>query len=384
MEFPNSFAHSIQVVQTCRALAERGADVALYVRRRAASSDAAALSYYGVAPHRRLSIRQFAVTRLRPSGKWRGIFFRLALRRLCAAHAGQGPERACVMIREPEIARRCLPVARRYRVPVFLEVHRGSLFGAPTSQGQDLPKRRREREQERAIYAAAAGIICITRAHRDSLVQQEGIAAPIETIPDAADLDVPRAAARDLDVIYAGQLYPWKGVGTAVAAMQHLPEYRLTIVGGNDHEQLKRLREQAVTCGVDGRVAFAGHVAPPMVKEYLARARAGVVPLPSEGYPKARQFTSPLKLFEYMAAGVPTVASDLPSTREVLRDGENAILVAPDDPRALAEGVRRVLADPRLARRLADNALRDVQQFSWRRRAERILAFMASVLNASD
>ena len=60
----------------------------------------------------------------------------------------------------------------------------------------------------------------------------------------------------------------------------------------------------------------------------------------------ARLFTSPLKLFDYMAAGVPIVASDLPALREVLRHEENALLARPGDPEAFALAVRRVLADP--------------------------------------
>jgi glycosyltransferase involved in cell wall biosynthesis len=88
-------------------------------------------------------------------------------------------------------------------------------------------------------------------------------------------------------------------------------------------------------------------------------------------------YTSPLKLFEYMAAGVPVVASDLPALREVLRDGENAVLVAPDDPGALAQGIRRVLEDKPLADRLAAQARRDAQAHTWTARAQAILEFIA-------
>jgi glycosyltransferase involved in cell wall biosynthesis len=102
----------------------------------------------------------------------------------------------------------------------------------------------------------------------------------------------------------------------------------------------------------------------------LEHAAVAAVPLPDNLY--SRAFTSPLKIFEAMAAGIPVVASDLPAIREVIRDGESGILVAPGDPAALAEGLGRVLADPALAEAIAGRAREDVAACSWDRRAERI------------
>ena len=76
----------------------------------------------------------------------------------------------------------------------------------------------------------------------------------------------------------------------------------------------------------------------------------------------ARYFTSPLKLFDYMAAGAPIVASDLPTVREVLTDGDNALLVPPGRPvDALAAAIRRLLVNPGLADRLRRTAFEQVR-----------------------
>ena len=90
-------------------------------------------------------------------------------------------------------------------------------------------------------------------------------------------------------------------------------------------------------------------------------------------------FTSPLKLFEYMAAARPIVASDLPALREVLRDGENALLVPPEDPVALAVAIRRLQEDPALAERLAGQAARDVRAYTWEERGRRIVEFLGTL-----
>jgi glycosyltransferase involved in cell wall biosynthesis len=84
-----------------------------------------------------------------------------------------------------------------------------------------------------------------------------------------------------------------------------------------------------------------------------------------------------------MAAGRPIVASDLPALREILRDGENALLVEPGNPQALTAAIRRVKEDAALGRRLAAHAAADVRQFTWARRAERLEALFADVGGAA-
>jgi glycosyltransferase involved in cell wall biosynthesis len=76
-------------------------------------------------------------------------------------------------------------------------------------------------------------------------------------------------------------------------------------------------------------------------------------------------YTSPLKLFEYMAAGVPIVASALPSLREVLRHDRNALLVEPGNPVSLAQGLQKVLSRSALADKIAERARVDVAKYTW-------------------
>jgi glycosyltransferase involved in cell wall biosynthesis len=112
-----------------------------------------------------------------------------------------------------------------------------------------------------------------------------------------------------------------------------------------------------------------------------ARLRdADVLILPNRPSAISTDFTSPLKLFEYMASGRPIVASDLPSFREILRDGENALLVEAGNPQALVAGITRIKDDPALAARLARQAAADVRDYTWPRRAERLEAYFRTVV----
>jgi glycosyltransferase involved in cell wall biosynthesis len=101
--------------------------------------------------------------------------------------------------------------------------------------------------------------------------------------------------------------------------------------------------------------------------------------LPSTQSLAYAQYTSPLKLFEYMASGRPIVASDLPVLREILSDGENALLCPPDSVEAFTAAIRRLRDEPGLGARLAEQAWRDVQTYSWDERARRVSERLAAV-----
>ena len=90
---------------------------------------------------------------------------------------------------------------------------------------------------------------------------------------------------------------------------------------------------------------------------------------------KFKKYTSPLKLFEYMASKRPIIASDLPSIREILNT-ENAILVKPGSAKALANAIKFALENPDFCAKISKQAYKDVQKYTWEKRAKRILEFI--------
>ena len=206
----------------------------------------------------------------------------------------------------------------------------------------------------------------------------------IVVAPDAVDVakfsalpsrdDVRRTLGLPADkkiALYTGHFYGWKGADVLAAAAAHLPEDVLCVlVGGVDEDYERMVREY----GSRENIRIVLFQPPQMMPQYLAAADVVVLPNRS-GERISSTYTSPLKLFEYMASGRPIVASDLPSIREVL-DERTAVLVHPDDPSALAAGIREVLADPMRAAALAEAASEKVRHYTWKKRAEGILAVL--------
>jgi glycosyltransferase involved in cell wall biosynthesis len=244
-------------------------------------------------------------------------------------------------------------------------------------------KLRRLARRDARVWQGAEGYVTITAGLAAELSRRFGSRPRVAVIPDGVRAvetpAMPPAGAHPFTLGYAGHLYPWKGVELIIEAVAALPDTAALIVGGHDREpDLQRLRDFSLSLDCASRVTFTGALPPAEVPARLAAADALVLPNPASAI--STTFTSPLKLFEYMAAGRPIIASDLPSIREVLADGHNALLVAAGNPQAITAAVRQLAGDPALGARLAAQALEDVREYTWDKRAARLTAHFHEVL----
>jgi len=171
-------------------------------------------------------------------------------------------------------------------------------------------------------------------------------------------------------ICYTGSFYQWKGIDVLIAAMGFLPEETLLVAGGG--RRLRELKTMAETKGFKN-IIFAGEVPHHSIPGILAHAKMAVLPNINSG-PSA--FSSPLKLFEYMAMGLPIVASDIPVFREVLLNRKNSMLVHPNDPEALASGIKSLLQNAAMAKNISLQARKDAADFTYERRAEKIIGLI--------
>jgi glycosyltransferase involved in cell wall biosynthesis len=155
-----------------------------------------------------------------------------------------------------------------------------------------------------------------------------------------------------------GTLKPWHGVDTLVRAVATLGDVHLRVVG--DGPEGEGLRELAQRLGLADRVVFTGAVDPASLPAELARVHVAAAP-----YPEPDGYFSPLKVFEYLAAGRPVVASRSGQLREVLTHGHDALLVPPGDQGALVAALARLRDDPVERARLAQAARRTASRHTW-------------------
>lgn len=167
--------------------------------------------------------------------------------------------------------------------------------------------------------------------------------------------------------VYTGHLYAWKGVNTLLGAAKNMPDVQFYFVGGTPDDVDAHTR----VWGDNSNIHFIGHV--PHAQAALWQSAANVLVLPNTGTQDiSTKYTSPMKLFEYMASNRPIVASNLPSVVEVIGT-DLAYFFTPDDVESLVESLRSALAGGTEAQQRANAARTRVEQYTWDKREERIM-----------
>jgi len=383
IRFPLERANGIQIFETCHALASRGHRVTLLVRDDTHRPRRDPFEFYGLP-----AIAALRVARLPMAGPH-------ALRRmayLVAAvwHAWRWNRlRGCVLTRDLGVASAVLGLPVMCRPKLVYESHGFAPVFARTMpelvQGKVAgghAKIERLLRREERVWLGADGYVTTTGFLATELRTRFGNRPSLVTIPNGVRLPAhrvrtPKSNTRPTIVGYAGHFYPWKGVDVLVEALGQLPDVRALIIGGHPGERdVARVTAVAQKVGADSRIEFTGLVEPSRVPSLLGRADILVLPTVETA---SADYTSPLKLFEYFAAGKPVLASDLPPIREIVRDGENGVLFAAGNPQSLALAIRRVQHDDALAARLASAAFAEADRYSWQARAGRLEALLLNV-----
>lgn len=241
---------------------------------------------------------------------------------------------------------------------------------------------------ETAQFAGADHVAVVSQPLAHYVTAHGAGAARVHVLPNAVDPQHFHPAVRGGDVReryglhgrtvvgFAGRMRPWHDGPTLLRAFRHLhaadPAYHLLLVG----EMTPELLAAIAAAGLAEAVTCTGPVPHSEVPAHLA---AMDVAVSSHAVAEAGEtfYFSPLKLFEYLACGVPTVAADVGQPGELIRSGYNGYLYPPGDDGALAAAIRTLVADPAHARAVAWNgATLVLQAHTWAQNAARVVGWL--------
>jgi glycosyltransferase involved in cell wall biosynthesis len=350
---PSTAANSVHVMKMCDAFAGLGHEVVLYCPRRpeAGTGDADPFAFYGL--RNRFQIRR----RPLPGGRLGPYLF--------AASVALGARAEKVGYLHGRSLHACY-FAALLGVPVVYEAHT-FLAG------------RRSRAMLKRLAANPACLYVVTTSETLRSDFQAAALLPPEKmrvayngadVQDGGEDAAPSATGR-LRVGYLGHLYPGKGMDMVAELAKRCGWADFHVVGGQPDDVAGW---EARTAGM-GNLRLYGHL--PHPRAAAIRGGMDVLLAPYQervavagGAVQSGRWMTPIKLFEYMAAGKAIVASDLPVAREVLEHGTHALLCPPDDAEAWQRTLETLRDDPELRARLGARARNElVEKYSWRTRA---------------
>jgi glycosyltransferase involved in cell wall biosynthesis len=242
-----------------------------------------------------------------------------------------------------------------------------------------VDRRSAERVAER-VFGAATSLIAVSEEIAAYLEGYASARGRVHVVPNGVDaarfpIALQPSYARcpgTFTIGFVGSLKPWHGLLILVEAFAMLhqrdPQIRLLIVG--DGPEAEKLTADLSRRGLREAAHFTGMVPSSEVPKLLASMDVAVAPYPQ----RPHFYFSPLKVHEYMAAGLPVVASRIGQLGTLIEDGVNGLLCPPDDAKALAEALDRLRREPKLCARLGQAARATVlRNHTWEAVAQRIL-----------
>ncbi len=277
-----------------------------------------------------------------------------------------------------------LPVAvwlkRRYELPMLLEVN--APFFQQRNQLGGIALKRLALWSEEMTWRGADYVLPVTHVLAD-IVREAGVPDErIEVIPNAIDPDrfmrevdndliKQRLGLKDKIVLgFTGFVRDWHALGSVLRLLAESAlsdSLHLLIIG--DGPARPGLEQEARNLGIANRLTFTGPVQRDQVPEYVAAFDIAL-------QPGVTPYASPLKLFEYMALGRAIVAPNKPNIREILVDGETAVLFDPDNPVSFPSAIERLISDPYLREEIGSAARKSIieRDLTWEHNARRIEA----------
>ncbi|MGH9683307.1 MAG: glycosyltransferase family 4 protein [Candidatus Acidiferrales bacterium] len=185
-------------------------------------------------------------------------------------------------------------------------------------------------------------------------------------------------AQREPICVYLGGLSLQRGAVEMVNAMGHFPNgarVQLILAGAFESRSLEV--DLAALPGWE-RTRYLGWISRREISELLCKARVGLVVLhPTPCYMNSL----PIKIFEYMAAGLPVIASDFPILRQIIEDANCGLLVNPNDTRAIAEAIKWIIENPKEAERMGHRGAQAVRsKYQWRQEEMKLLEMYESLI----
>ncbi len=273
-------------------------------------------------------------------------------------------------------------LAAAWNVPLIVEVN--APLAEEAQRNRSLNNVSLAKAVEKQVLGKADAILAVSSQLANYLVASGIERRKIHVIPNGADTEIFEAAPsrkecrksvgfREEFVIgFVGSLKRWHGVDILLTAFEsfadRFPNVRLVVIGTGPEEET--LRQETASSQFSRQIFLTGAVPHSEIPAYLRSFDVAVAPFRNT----KNFYFSPIKLFEYMAAGLPIVASGIGQLEQVIEDGQDGLLFEAESPQSLTMRLEELYHSKPLRQRLADNACQKSKAYTWSRAAEETIS----------
>jgi len=237
------------------------------------------------------------------------------------------------------------------------------------------------RHLEETVYSQSDGLVFINQSLQKAIQKHFPNSSQFqEVIDNGCSFSLPylKKSFQSPSFVYVGNFYPWKGVDFLIECMEYLPEVHLKIVGdGNRKEELEK---KVKNLGMQKRISFLGYRTHNEIQEILKSSSFAVIPNIPSPYDT---FSTPIKLYEYLASSSVVIAADMPTIREIVTDGKNGFLFKAGDRKSFIDTLKKVL-DYSVSQleEISKSGHEASKKFTWEARAAKIIKFSHKVIES--
>ena len=356
LTIPRKDPRSIQILKNCAALSGQNIEVFLYVKKNNFPNIDSLSRYYGIQASQGLHIETLPLL-VRFSSTLIALFF--------CVKTILNKNGVIFYVRDFTLAERIIKLKWLHKINILAETHCTPLmYNNRLILANKAPTRRGKAESVEFVHKNSDGLICAFKETEEFLlnnnIQTPTVCAWFGTEPKVVfDYDFSSRKG----IYYIGSFSKSHSPELFIEAMKYVKDESLILMGGYSEEKISSVKDYAKRAGVSDRVIFENYVPPAEVGNHLKQAKVAIA------------LWAGLKLTDYFSHGLPIVACSNPG-KGILRDNDNCILFQPKYPKSLADALNKIFNNPVLAKTLARNAYKTAQEYSWQKRAEKIVNFI--------
>lgn len=371
VNFPTSIPSTVFSALNAYGFAQNGLDTIFIARKNtSASTKEILLNYFGITHLPDFKVKLFTPDFLRMHSN--EIFYLKAVKWLLKTAGLQA--RDVIITRDPGFLPYLIFLKKTRGCQAYYQSHN---FYADLKLRPELkqPNKRRYSIFERYILPHLDGIITLQKPQRELF--EKYFSVPVFT-GYAGLQSIHRKKKSGLNykkIAYIGSFQEFKGIETAVEVFSNLQQkdWKLCLIGGRNEQEISYVRALADKYGITDRVEITGWLSYQGLKAYLGQISIGLLLLRNTFY--NRYLTAPSKLFDYLSNGIPLIASDLPSIRDLVTDKE-ALFVDPENRENATAALNKLIEDQELYQKMTEYCFTKAESYLWQKITLRMLSFI--------